>query len=76
MRPVAVIGAALAAAGNAFVAGLNGVFQRQLEAQKAEEARILEMIKAGDPDRAANNLKYLLQDGLNADATLSQRLSG
>ena len=43
---------------------VNGLEQRQLERQKSEETRILEMIKTGDPDKAAENLKFLLEAGL------------
>ncbi|SAL88769.1 hypothetical protein AWB74_08722 [Caballeronia arvi] len=64
---VAIFAAAVAAAGNAVVALTNGIFQRQLETQTSEHSRILEMIKTGDPDKAATNLKFLLDAGLVAD---------
>jgi hypothetical protein len=38
-----------------------------LEASKAEGARILEMIKTNDPDKAASNLSFLLDAGLASD---------
>src|SRR5262249_53722210 len=41
---------------------------RVLEEGKAEAARILEMIKTGDPDKAADNLKFLIDAGLISDA--------
>src|SRR5262249_44334972 len=41
---------------------------RGLEEGKAEAARILEMIKTGDPEKAADNLKFLLDAGLISDA--------
>jgi hypothetical protein len=40
--------------------------QQQLEEGKAEAARILEVIKTNNPDRAAVNLAFLLQTGLIA----------
>lgn len=61
---MAILAATLAAVGNAIVAVVNGLEQRQLERQKGEETRILEMIKTGDPDKAAENLKFLLDSGL------------
>ncbi|MGO4127937.1 M15 family metallopeptidase [Inquilinus sp. YAF38] len=64
---IAVLAAALAAAGNATVALINGSLQLRLEETKAEAARILEVIKTGDPDKAAENLDFLLKAGLIAD---------
>ena len=64
---VAIIAAAVAAGGNAYVAHQNGYEQRGLEDGKAEAARILEAIKAPDPDKAAANLDFLLGTGLIAD---------
>ena len=75
---LAVLAAALAATGNALVAWINGSAQRELEngrligQQKIEEAkaeaqRILEVIKTGDPDKAAENLEFLLKAGLISD---------
>lgn len=64
---VAILAAAVAAIGNAFVAYTNGTSQIKLEAQKAEQTRILEMIKTGDPDKAAGNLHFLLEAGLILD---------
>lgn len=72
---VAIIAAAIAAAGNATVAVINGSQQRDLERQRAEEARILEMLKTGDPDKAAENLDFLLQAGLIADGDVKKRLT-
>lgn len=95
---LAVLAAAVAATGNASVALINGVLQRDLERQrasvqynfenakadseteieeaKAESARILEMIKTNDPDKAAVNLAFLLETGLivNEDRRNSLRL--
>src|SRR5262245_27787226 len=50
---IAVLTAALAAAGNAVVSVTNGVQQRTIENQKSEQMRILEMIKTGDTEKAA-----------------------
>ncbi|MBM9594120.1 trypsin-like serine peptidase [Roseitranquillus sediminis] len=61
---VAVLAATAAALGNAVVAIVGGMQERQLAAQEAEHARILEMIKTGDPDDAAANLDFLLAAGL------------
>jgi hypothetical protein len=72
---IAVLAAAVAAAGNAAVALINGVEQRaqderraitesDLEEGKAETARILEVLKTNDPDKAAVNLEFLLKAGL------------
>ena len=84
---VAVLAAALAATGNAVVALVNGNNQRDLEDRKAnaeiaveeskaESSRILEMIKTGDPDSAADNLQFLLESGLIADETRREKLAG
>lgn len=64
---VAIIAAAVAATGNAAVALINGNQQVAVEQSKAESARILEMLKTGDPDKAAKNLEFLLQAGLISD---------
>src|SRR6185503_13596496 len=72
---VAIFAAALAAAGNAVVAFVNGNSQRDLEDGKAESERILEMIKTGDPDSAADNLQFLLDSGLIADQTRVAKLA-
>ena len=71
---VAIIAAAAAAAGNAVVAVVNGSLQRELERSKAESTRILEMIKTGDPERAASNLEFLFQSGLISDQMLSSNI--
>jgi GH24 family phage-related lysozyme (muramidase) len=72
---VALLAAAIAALGNAAVAYTNGRSDTRLEAQKSEQARILEMIKTGSPDKAAANLKFLLQAGLISDSTTRQNLT-
>lgn len=70
----AIFAATVAAMGNAVVSALNGNSQRQLERDKAEEARILEMIKTGDPESAAENLRFLLEAGLIGDVVRTRRL--
>jgi N-acetyl-anhydromuramyl-L-alanine amidase AmpD len=71
---LSVLGAALAAAGNAGVSYFNAKQQRELEDRKSEQARILEMIKTGSPDKAAENLKFLVDAGLITDPTVSANL--
>lgn len=77
---IAILGATLAAAGNLVVNLLNAYEQRQLEndrsvatetleKEKAEAARILEVVKTGDPDKAAENLRVLLDTHLISDTT-------
>ena len=61
---VAIFAAAIAATGNAVVSIVNGVQQRSIEDQKSEQTRILEMIKTGDTEKAAANLRFLLEAGL------------
>ena len=72
---VAILAAALAGLGNAVVAAINGSSQlsiekaknqreAQIEELKAESARIFEVIKAVDPDKAAENISFLLDAGL------------
>jgi len=72
---VAIMAATVAAIGNAVVTMTNGQLQRELEDQKSEQTRILEMIKTGDPDKAADNLKFLLAAGLISNVETSKRLS-
>jgi hypothetical protein len=71
---VAIFAAAVAAMGNAIVAYTNGNLQLQLEEDKAEQARILEMIKTGNPDSAAANLRFLLQSGLISNPSTTNKL--
>lgn len=71
---VAIIAATVAATGNAVVSVLNGSSQRNLEEQKSEQARILEMIKTGSADKAAENLKFLLEAGLIADSVRAEKI--
>jgi hypothetical protein len=71
---VAIMAATLAAVGNAAISVLNGIAQRDLEDQKSEQTRILEMIKTGSPDKAAENLKFLLEAGLISDKARAGKL--
>jgi hypothetical protein len=82
---LAVFAAAAAGLGNAAAIWLTGVQQRQLETEKSEQvrrleeskaeaARILQVIATGDPDKAATNLKFLVDVGLIADADRRTRI--
>ena len=64
---LAFMAAALAAGGNAFVAGYNAREQRKLEDQKTESNLIIEVVKINNPDKAAANLAFLLDTGLVAE---------
>ena len=75
---LAVSAAVLAALGNAWLAYYNGAAQRELETtrndgqlrienSKAEAARILEVIKTADTEKAAENLAFLVDAGLITD---------
>lgn len=68
-NPVLIaVGAAIVAAfGNGIVAWTNGASQRDLEERKAEQTRILEMIKTGDQKAAVSNLRFLVEAGLVSD---------
>ncbi len=71
---VAVIAAALAGFFNLWLAYENNRAQLALERNRAESERILEMLKAGDPARVRENLRFLLQLGLVQDAELRRRI--
>jgi hypothetical protein len=64
---IAVFTAAAAAAGNGLVAYVNGMQQRVIERIKAEAAQVLEAIKTGNPDTAAENLRLLVDASLLSD---------
>ena len=73
---VAILAATIAGIGNAVVVYTSAKSQRLLEADKSEQARILEVIKTGgDPDRAAENMKFLLEAGLINDVALKTELA-
>jgi hypothetical protein len=66
---IAIVGATIAAAGGAVASWLNGNAAQQAEAFRAESARILEAIKANDPDKAKENLRFLVATGLVSGPT-------
>src|SRR4051794_1441434 len=66
---IAIVGATIAAIGGAVVSWLNGTAIQQAESFKAESVRILEAIKTNDPDKAKENLRFLVAAGLNSDPT-------
>lgn len=66
--------AAVAAGGNAVVAYSNGASERELESERSEHARILEMIKTGSPDKAAENLQFLIDAGLLEDKNVHDKV--
>ena len=49
--------------------------QQKVEEGKAEAARILEVIKTADPDKAAENLSFLLKSGLIENDVRRQKLA-
>ena len=82
---LAILAAALAGIGNAVVASMSAKHQLELEKSKhdqqskieeskAEYARILEAIKAVDPDVAAKNLRFLVEVGLVSDEGTEKRV--
>jgi len=72
---LALLAAAVAALGNAAVVLINGTLQRQLEDRKAEQLRILEMIRTGNPDTVAKNLDFLLAAGLIQDSEQANHIA-
>jgi hypothetical protein len=66
---IAIVGATIAALGSIAVSWWNGRTAQQAELIKAESARILEMIKTGDAEKAKENLRFLLATGLITDPT-------
>jgi len=67
---VAILAAAIAGILNLIAVSVNDFMQRGIEAQKAESARILEMIKTDNTEQAATNLGFLLDTGLVANSEL------
>ncbi|WP_293973514.1 hypothetical protein [Sphingomonas sp.] len=47
----------------------------ELHARQAESARILEMIKTGDPDKASDNMSFLVKIGLISTPDLVEKLN-
>jgi hypothetical protein len=72
---LAVLAAAVAALGNGAAALIASSTTQQVEETKAEAARILEIIKTGDPDRAASNLEFLLELGLISEPNRARKLN-
>ncbi len=72
---LAILTAALAAAGNAAVSYIGARQQHELEAIKAEAARILEMIKTDDTEQAARNLGFLVDTGLVDNIRVREKLA-
>lgn len=66
---LAIVGGTIAAVGNAGVTWWNGKVSEQTETLKAESARIVEMIRAGDIRKARENLEFLLDTGLISGPT-------
>ena len=61
---IAVWTAAIAAIGNGVVSWFNGQQMHRLENAKAQSAVILEVVKTNSPDKAANNLAFLVEIGV------------
>jgi hypothetical protein len=72
---VAIAVAAAGVFGNAAVTWWTSREQEKLERERAEAARILEVIKTNDADKAANNLAFLLDAGLISDSNTRKSLS-
>ena len=70
---ITILVAIIGLTGNAIVAYVNNNSQLRIEKRKAEAARILEVIKTADPDKAATNLEFLLETGLVTLDTLKLR---
>ncbi|QRM55331.1 M15 family metallopeptidase [Sinorhizobium sp. BG8] len=72
---LAIATAALAATGNALVTYVSARQQRALEESKAEAARILEMIKTDDTEKAKANLAFLVEAGLISSTDVREKIS-
>jgi hypothetical protein len=70
----AIFAAFVAASGNALIAFLNNTSQRKADRERLEAERILEMVKVANPDKAAENLKFLLDAGLISDSGTTKGL--
>ena len=70
---VSIFAAALAAASNAWIAFYNSEVNRRDQNLAAENARILQMLKA-DPEQAARNLEFLIDTNLITDAALRKNV--
>lgn len=72
---VAILAGSIAAIGTTTVAFINGRYAQQIESQQAEQSRILEVIKSGDPNKAAINLEFLLRANLINDTVTRANLT-
>ena len=72
---LSIVAAAVAGVFNAFVTWTNGRQQHELEDQKSESARILEMIRTGNAESANTNLMFLLEAGLVSSPDTVARLT-
>jgi hypothetical protein len=83
---LAVAGAALAAAGNVIATFYTGIEQRRIEGlkheaeqkrerERAESQLILEVVKTPSPDKAAENLDFLVRTSLINDETRRKAIS-
>jgi hypothetical protein len=71
---VVIIGGCLTASIGMLTSYLNNRAGQAEETARAEAARILEVVKTGDPDTAAKNLQFLASVGLVTDERVSQKL--
>jgi hypothetical protein len=71
---IAILAAAVAGLANAALELQKSKDSLALEEHRSEADRILEVIKVGDPDKAANNLQFLIDIGLLSPET-SRRMT-
>ena len=67
---LAIVAALVAGVGNAVALVWNG----QLENRRAEHARILEVLRTGNREQAAENLDFLAKTGLISDVETSNKI--
>lgn len=72
---LAILGAALAAFGNAVATYLSGTQQRGLESLKGQSQLIIEMVKARSREDAVANLDFLVQTKLLTDPVISEAVA-
>ena len=73
---LAVLAAAAAAGANVWVSWNNNENEKGLEIMKEEASRILAVISTNDPNKAATNLRFLLDVGLIQDKQTAEALTG
>ncbi|MBO9409650.1 hypothetical protein J7399_19590 [Shimia sp. R9_1] len=73
---IAILAAAVAAGGNAYVAYLNGKATSEVERLKGDQTLILEAIRSGDPDQAAENLRFAVDARLIFDEGRRAEIQG